>query len=435
MGPINRFFAAGGRNLNRNLLIFFAVAFFARLLERLGYWLGLAANQLTFEDYTLTEWLVNYQGGFFRRGLTGSILLWLWQSFRLPPALVIVAISLSVFLALGVYLWIKAKGKVPRWTLFTTPLLGYPVFINGIMLRKDIFMVLFIAICLELVISRRFRGSDWLAGLLMSLIILSHEVSFFLGFLLLVCVVVLRESVGLARPLNVEGPSQGFNSFLLYKSRKLCWLLMPLVSFIVVAIRGPASSATTSAIASSWRSAYSTSVAFPGASGAISWLSKSLQDGIACSKGTFAMTVYGVPYWIIILLAIISGVTLISAAISSMSPVRAWFFAVSALVEFLFASPVFYTTCDHGRWVILSLMIAFILSIQVPLVWQEHVARLTRFPAQLREFKVPPILAPLGLAFWGLSVVIWCPTGAPIGLLLQFYFYLRLFGFIPRLSL
>jgi hypothetical protein len=435
MDTNERLFAGGGRSLDRNLLIFFSIAFFARLLERLGYWLGLAAKQLSFDDYPLTEWLINYQGGFFRRGLTGSILLWLWQSFRLPPALVIVAVSFSVFLALGVYLWMKAKGKVPRWTLFTTPLLGYPVFVNGIMLRKDIFMVLFIALSLELITSKRFRGGDWIAGLLMSFLVLSHEVSFFLGFLILVCVVVLREFITFAQSRNIGEQSQGFVAILSINSQKLVWLLMPIVSFIVVALRGRASNATTSAIASSWKSAYNPSLSFPGAGGAIGWLSKSLQDGIQCSKGTFAMTVYGVPYWIIILLAIISGIMLLAAAISAASPVRAWFFALSALLEFLFMSPIFYTTCDHGRWVILALMIAFILSIQVPLAWQEQVARLTQFPDQLRDFRVPPVLAPLGLAFWGLSVVIWCPFGAPIAVLLQIYFYLRLFGFIPRLSL
>jgi hypothetical protein len=435
MDTNERLFAGGGRSLDRNLLIFFSIAFFARLLERLGYWLGLAAKQLSFDDYPLTEWLINYQGGFFRRGLTGSILLWLWQSFRLPPALVIVTVSFSVFLALGVYLWMKAKGKVPRWTLFTTPLLGYPVFVNGIMLRKDIFMVLFIALSLELITSKRFRGGDWIAGLLMSFLVLSHEVSFFLGFLILVCVVVLREFITFAQSRNIGEQSQGFVAILSINSQKLVWLLMPIVSFIVVALRGRATNATTSAIASSWKSAYNPSLSFPGAGGAIGWLSKSLQEGVQCSKGTFAMTVYGVPYWIIILLAIISGIMLLAAAISAASPVRAWFFALSALLEFLFMSPIFYTTCDHGRWVILALMISFILSIQVPLAWQEQVARLTQFPDQLRDFRVPPVLAPLGLAFWGLSVVIWCPFGAPIAVLLQIYFYLRLFGFIPRLSL
>lgn len=82
----------------------------------------------------------------------------------------------------------------------------------------------------------------------------------------------------------------------------------------------------------------------------------------------------------------------------------------------------------------MSLMVAFLLSIQVPSTWQDQIAKWTQFPERLRLIVVPSWFAPLGLAFWGLSVVIWAPYGASIAFFMQVYFYLRLFGIIPKLG-
>lgn len=421
----------GERSPHRYLLFFFAFAFSARLSERLGYWFGMATKQMTFDDYMITEWLINYQGGYLRRGLIGSVILWLWEQFRLPPVTVIFCLSLAAFAALSIYLWNLSRGLVPRWVLFTTPLLGYPVFINGIMLRKDIFIALVIAAVFNLLIHRRFRGSDWVAALIFSLLILSHEVSFFLAFPALCCIVFLREYADiLARN---QGPEVFRPKSLI--SPRFISLLIPLFTFLSVALRAPARPEAIAAIASAWKSAYKPSLPFPGPAGAIAWLSKPLEEGIACSKGTFAMTVHGIPYWLIIVLAIVSGIVLLGSVLSIASLVRAWFFVISSTLGYVFMFPVFYATCDHGRWVILTLMIGFILSLEIPLQWQESVMPIIRFPSQLQTFVFPSWLAPLGLLFWGLSVVIWCPTGAPIALILQIYFYLRVFGLIPKISL
>lgn len=419
------------RRLNRFLLAFFVVAFLARLCERLGYWLGMAAKPMTFNDYTITEWLINYQGGFLRRGLMGSLVLSLWEHFRVPPVQIIVVLCLAAFATLAFYLWHLAKDQVPRWVLFTTPLLGYPVFINGIMLRKDILVALAITVIFHLFIRSRFKGADWIAALIFSLLVLTHEVSFFLAFPALCCTILLRSY---ANRLSKQSDLQKFHAHFLTVPEFAC-LLMPLFTFLVVATQGPALPNSIDSIASAWRSAYNPSLPFPGPAGAIAWLAKPLQDGIACSKGTFAMLVHGVPYWLIVVLSIVSGIILLASTLAIVSPIRAWFFALAATLAYIFMLPIFYATCDHGRWVILTLLVAFVLSLQVPLHWQDMAAKLTHFPKSLETFVLPYWFAPLGLLFWGLSVVIWCPTGAPVALILQVYFYSRVLGILPKLSM
>ncbi len=211
----------------------------------------------------------------------------------------------------------------------------------------------------------------------------------------------------------------------------LTWLVLPLLSLAAVLwFRG--TNSRVQAIAQSWRGAFDPGVLFPGPQGAIAWLSLPAEKYIADSQGVLAELHYGVPLWLIVLLASVSGVVLLAAVIGRQSRIRAWFFVAAALLQFLCMAPVFFSAWDHGRWVILCLMSAFILAIEIPLDWQQTWASLSRFPPRLQAVVLPVWIAPVGFAFWGIQVVSWSVYGwlasAPVGLLLQVYFYLRTLG-------
>jgi hypothetical protein len=421
------------------LLVVFGIAFVARFLDRLNWWLHLAFSPLNFNHYPFTEWLINYQGGLNRRGLPGSVLLWLWQTFHIPPQLCIVILCFASYIALVVYVWKKSKDKFARWALLTTPLLGYPVYINGIMMRKDIFMVLVIAIAGELFIKKRFKGSDLIACVLLSFLVLSHELSFFMGFLIWIPVLLLREYFSLPLGASTFSRSSNWLMWVLAILRsilpRLVWLILPMATFAVILLQGKASISSASAIADSWRSAYDPTLAFPGAAGGIAWLASDTKDFVSMSTDTAKMIVFGVPYSLVIILSIVTGIFFIAAVFSRYSRTRSWFFVGCALIQFIIMLPLFYVACDHGRWVVLSLMMAFLLAIQVPLDWQEQLVKYSGLSEKIMNLSVPDWVAPLGLAFWGLSVVIWCPLGAPIGIFAQIYFYLRVSGFIPKIAI
>jgi hypothetical protein len=419
------------------LLFIFVTAFVAKLIERLCFCFQVASHPLRFaNNYALAEWLVNYEAGFERRGLPGSLLHDLWTRFQLPPALGVVVLSLALYAALFAFVWCKSRKIVPRWLLFTTPLLGYPVFVDRIMLRKDILIVVFTAVVIELIVRNYSRISSFLCSLLLLVLMLSHELAFFLVLPLVALSLLLRSAAIRSREGgdSLQGLSrQGALQMLFAAAPILAWLLIPVAAFGLIVLQGPTTPQATWAIASSWENAYDPAVAFPGPTGPLAWLSASTADAVLCSKQGLAVAHFGIPYPVIMVLAMASAIVLIASVLGSRSPVRAWFFVNCCLLTYLSMTPVFYSGCDHGRWGVLPLITAFLFAIQIPIAWQQRFAELTRFPSRLRDAVLPAWLAPVGLFFWGVYVVSWDPYSAPIGIILQLYFYLRILGLIPRL--
>jgi hypothetical protein len=413
----------GQDRLDRLLLLAFGFSFSARLVERLVYVFHLGGRTLDFTtNYGLTEWLTNYAGGFQRRGLPGAFIHGLYVQWGVAPNASIVTACVILYAVFSVYLWRRSAGIVPRWVLLTTPLLGYPVFIDRILIRKDLLVLLLFALAVRLICSRRQPWHGFLAGLILAVGILSHEVIAFLAMPSFSALIVLRALA--------EGRS-GVPPVVRRVTTSLTWLVLPLLSLAAVLLfRG--TDYRVQAIAQSWRGAFDPDVPFPGPQGAIAWLSIPAEKYIADAQGVLAELHYGVPLWLIILLASVSGVVLLAAVIGRQSRIRAWFFVAAALLQFLFMAPVFFSAWDHGRWVILSLISAFILTIETPMSWQMTWASLSRFPPQLQAVVLPLWMAPAGFAFWGIQGVSWSAYGwlasAPVGLLLQAYFYLRTLG-------
>lgn len=410
------------------LVAFFGLAFFGRLFERLAYAISLAKQPLDFaESYALTEWLINYSGGFVRRGLPGEILHGLYRYFAIPPNFSIAVLTVSLFLIYGLVVWRKATDFIPRWALLTSPLLGFPVYMGQMFLRKDIFILLMLIIAVVLVTKFRSRFADAMASICIALLVVSHEIGAFLVIPSIAALMVLREvhSTDLFSALKRACPN-------------LLWLILPIAAFLTIAVHS-GTKRTAAIVASSWRSAYNPQVAFPGPSGAISWLGKSVRhEVIPESTSLLNQQFLFVPYWLILVLALLSGIILVASAISLRSQVSAWFFVWCVVLQFLCLSPLFILALDHARWVILALNSGFLLTILTPRHWQERWCQIFPMPSALASRSLPAWVIPVGLAFWGLPFVFWNPyawlVSAPIGVFLQIYFYLRVLGLIPALG-
>lgn len=70
----------------------------------------------TYTSFEISDWLINYQGGFVRRGLCGELLYRAYQvhPFNVRVFLYSLCILMSVLSAISVYFWFKKKG----WSLF-----------------------------------------------------------------------------------------------------------------------------------------------------------------------------------------------------------------------------------------------------------------------------------------------------------------------------
>ena len=99
-------------------------------------------------NYIFTENLINYEGGFIRRGFLGSIALFFFQIFKINPKLFFVTIYYSLYLFLIlIFSYLINSSKKENFDLSLLIILSpatllFIVFDNGALFRKEIFFIL-----------------------------------------------------------------------------------------------------------------------------------------------------------------------------------------------------------------------------------------------------------------------------------------------------
>lgn len=152
----------------------------ASIIRNLHY----SISDLTYVNCGVSDWLINYQAGFVRRGLPGQVLYMIYQAhpFDVPQAvLAIVAVTSVLLVALMVRIFIK-KG----WSAAILPLgcCFFFIFLSTSQ-RKDSLLLL-LTYCIFAVYKRYLhsrRLGTWLIFFALSTVmLLSHEASFFFCF-------------------------------------------------------------------------------------------------------------------------------------------------------------------------------------------------------------------------------------------------------------
>ncbi len=105
-------------------------------------------------DSTIAEWLINYQGGFTRRGIIGEICFHIASFFNLKLRFVIFlfqSLTYAIYLVL-IYRFFKnyVKNKFIIFVIFTPIFLLYPVAEIEVLARKELFLFIFFIILLNL---------------------------------------------------------------------------------------------------------------------------------------------------------------------------------------------------------------------------------------------------------------------------------------------
>ena len=105
-------------------------------------------------DWSISEWLINYQGGFTRRGLGGEINIFLADFFSLPLRDTIFFFQTIAHLTYLVFLFIYLKDFkldiLQIFALFSPLFLLYPIAELEALGRKEIFIFLFFPQILQL---------------------------------------------------------------------------------------------------------------------------------------------------------------------------------------------------------------------------------------------------------------------------------------------
>ena len=139
-------------------------------------------------DSTVSEWLINYEGGFTKRGLTGQIAIYLTEFFNYSlrqSILLFQVLSLGVYYLLLINFFKSLRfNKIILLSIFTPVFLLYPVAEIEVLGRKEIIIFSFYLIYLTL---NNFKQKNYFRIFLLPLLMLIWEpVIFFFIFWLIV---------------------------------------------------------------------------------------------------------------------------------------------------------------------------------------------------------------------------------------------------------
>jgi hypothetical protein len=117
--------------------------------------LGGVANNIRFNltyqaSWTVGEWLINYAGGFVRRGLPGQVIYEIYSGTGIPPWSLATLISLAAWIALSVILLKVSRPVFSPVLIFSSFCLASPL-IGGYMVRKDCFNLVLLALSILLI--------------------------------------------------------------------------------------------------------------------------------------------------------------------------------------------------------------------------------------------------------------------------------------------
>ena len=168
-------------NANKYLNLYFSILFIFSVFYLYGkYNVG--------NDSTVSEWLINYEGGFTKRGLIGQITVYLSELFNqsLRRSILFFQIfSIGIYYLLLINFLKSVKfNKIILLSIFTPIFLLYPVAEIEVLGRKEIIIFSFYLIYLSL---QNFKQKNYFRIFLLPLLILIWEpVIFFFIFWLIV---------------------------------------------------------------------------------------------------------------------------------------------------------------------------------------------------------------------------------------------------------
>lgn len=316
------------------------------------------------ESWQMSEWLINYAGGFVRRGLAGELVFQTSAATGIPANLLVIGIALISYLSLMAWLLRRATAFFPPALILSCVVMGIPGYQESIV-RKDCLGLLLMLACFKSSNSGMHplaRGAT--INVLAVLAILIHEGFFF--YALPAWVLFER-----------DGDS---HQFLKETAKKAAVVLPATVCFGLSAVfhGTPAiAQAVNSSLIPLWRT-IDPNVSSPDipmtAIEALGWTSS---QGLSLALGMLTSGIYQPAAWICVFA--ISFIIIISFTGRSAVDARA---AVAArcrmaailLTQLACISPLFILGFDYGRWLffwVTSSMMLFTLGYSPPR-WIAH---------------------------------------------------------------
>ncbi len=325
-------------------------SFFIIALLKTFYWQ--IRNGYAKESWQITEWLINYQGGFVRRGLLGEIIFHVCQYFNSSPYWLILTVCFLSFLLLVMFfLYFFIKKDYPVKLLFFVFFLGGPI-LNDFWVRKDVLLMLFF-IAIVYLLTKKIKGYLLLVNLLLVIALFTHES---IGFLCFPVIFLLLNREDYAK--STKGLIRSISFFFLK--------LAPSLSAFILCLYYKGNSFISSRIWDSWRS-----VKFPIQNdsihtipAAINGLSWSLSQALKLFTDTllnFSGDVYAPIMWLLIIVSIYYSSVKIGISSNTKDEI-----SNVMIFQFLAVLPLFILGWDYGRWIFFWVTSSFATLILVP---------------------------------------------------------------------
>ena len=284
-------------------------------------------------EWTISEWLINYQGGFTRRGLIGEIIYQSNKSLNFTfRELILILQILSYFIYYSlIYSYIKNLkiNHLLIFSIFSPLFIAYPIAEVEVLARKEIFLFISFIVIANLFSNQKIKNSYYISfSLILTLLTLIWEgVIIYLSFFIFILFIK--------------------NNFILSKSflLKLSLSIFPvLVSFYLI-VNFKLNQQEVQIMCNSVGECY----------GAMTYLTNDLASNISEVKSKIKFS-YIIRYILIFLIGFLPLLLLIYKSEFSFKKkinFRKEFILVFALI-FLPTLSFFYVAQDWGRWINIS---------------------------------------------------------------------------------
>lgn len=290
-------------------------------------------------SYVIGDWLINYQGGFVRRGLAGELIFYLSSFTDTNPGFyvfLIQSVFYSIFLLFS-FLLLKREQNIAAYALliFSPFLFLFQINDPQGSFRKEVLYFAILAINVWAATTQNmnvYRKTFYLTLILYPLIILSHEqLAIYLPFI--VAIYIFKADL---RPKDY------------YIITIL--LLFSLSSFVMICLN-PGTTHQALAIQKSLG-------VFAPDVGAISWVGKNWRDGFNNVSFYIAHRDYTSKYLICVFLSALAYIPIYKR----LGIFSNFIFLSSLLISLVGLIPIFFVSVDWGRLIYIHLVTLFLMS-------------------------------------------------------------------------
>lgn len=200
------------------LFLCFLLLYAFMIVKIFFHFIGAIFKNHCYSWWEISDWFINFQGGFVRRGITGEVMFQVYQWFPYSPKIMIVYCSLISFILFFARIWQVCKRThvtpLPILLVITSSYIAITWY------RRDFLILFIVSYVFDLFIGYLNDKKKWkllCAQLLMCLTLLIHEGSFFFMIPILIAIDWFNEN----------------NTWFSWKKIKHCFVLFALPLFVL----------------------------------------------------------------------------------------------------------------------------------------------------------------------------------------------------------